>query len=91
MNWGSSSSDSLRSTLLANSLLTEEHGALRIVDLDEDRDDGEQPAEHNEHRRAKNDVERTLDNAVRHPVLDAGDWRAPKLFLEAPCALEAFG
>ena len=79
------------SAVLAHSLLAEEHGAFRIVDLDENRDDGVQPAKHNEHRRTENDVERTFKKAVRHPVLDAGNRHTPKLLLEAPGALGAFG
>ena len=78
------------SAVLAHSLLAEEHGAFRIVDLDENRDDGVQPAKHNEHRRTENDVERTFKKAVRHPVLDAGNRHTPKLLLEAPGALGAF-
>ena len=66
-------------TILANTLLLEDNGALRVIDFDGNGDEGIEPAEQDKNRRAESDVERALDESVE-----------PALLVDAPRRLVDF-
>ena len=76
--------------VFAHAGLLEEHGALGVIDLHQDGNDDEQPAQQHQNRGAEREVENSLHKAIGNSVIGPRYGFVPKFRLQLLGALEAF-